>query len=111
MQECAKETASEPPHDSSLALRTLTPDSVADVRTGYVLDGLAMPVCSAPESVMILNVEPGGCGPETASPARPEHVAGARLDDRDAAEAVAERGRRGRLQAEPDRACARCARA
>ena len=71
LQECAKDTVSEPPHDSSPALRTLTPDRVAEVLTGYVLDGLAMPVCSAPASVMILNVEPGGWGPETASPARP----------------------------------------
>ena len=34
LQECANDWVSEPPHDSSLALRSLTPDSVADVRTG-----------------------------------------------------------------------------
>ena len=34
LQECANELVRLPPHCSSLALRSLTPDSVADVRTG-----------------------------------------------------------------------------
>ena len=34
LQECANEFARLPPHDSSPALRSLTPDSVAAVRTG-----------------------------------------------------------------------------
>ena len=34
LHECVKELVSEPPQDSSLALRSRTPDSVADVRTG-----------------------------------------------------------------------------
>ena len=58
-----------PPHDSPPALRSVTPESVAEVRTGKELDGVATPAASAPDSVMILKVEPGGCGAETASPA------------------------------------------
>ena len=34
LQECAKELISDPPHVSSDALRSLTPESVADVRAG-----------------------------------------------------------------------------
>ena len=34
LQETVNACMSEPPHDSSLALRSLTPDSVANVRTG-----------------------------------------------------------------------------
>ena len=34
LQECAKELTSVPPHVSSHALRSLTPESVADVRAG-----------------------------------------------------------------------------
>ena len=34
LQECANEFESEPPQDSSPALRSLTPESVAAVRTG-----------------------------------------------------------------------------
>ena len=34
LHECVKELVSEPPQDSSLALRSLTPDSVAEVLTG-----------------------------------------------------------------------------
>ncbi len=69
LHETTNALTSVPPHDSLLALRSRTPESVAAVRTGYVLVGLAMPFWSAAESVMILNVDPGGCGPETARPA------------------------------------------
>ena len=34
LHECVNELVSEPPQDSSLALRSFTPDSVAAVRTG-----------------------------------------------------------------------------
>src|SRR4051812_5268775 len=37
LQESANACASEPPQDSSPALRSLTPESVAEVRTGYEL--------------------------------------------------------------------------
>ena len=50
-----------------------------------------MRASSAPASVMILNVEPGGCRPEKATPARPRISPDLRAQDRDAAELVAER--------------------
>jgi hypothetical protein len=34
LQECVNELVSEPPQDSLPALRSVTPESVADVRTG-----------------------------------------------------------------------------
>jgi hypothetical protein len=43
LHETANALTSVPPHDSLLALRRRTPESVAAVRTGYVLVGLAMP--------------------------------------------------------------------
>src|SRR6185437_7021464 len=55
LQECANDVASEPPHDSLLALASRTPDSTAPVCTGYALDTFAIPACSAPDSVTILN--------------------------------------------------------
>src|SRR4051812_25671067 len=60
LHDSAKDSASEPPHDSLLAFSSLTPDRVASVATGNCVDALASPDCSAPASVMILNVEPGG---------------------------------------------------
>ena len=39
------------------------------LRPDTSVSGFAMPASSAPASVMILNVEPGGCRPEKASPA------------------------------------------
>ena len=52
---------------------------------------------------MILNVEPGGCGAETARPASASTAPSLRAHDRDAAEARAQRGGRGALQARLDR--------
>ena len=69
LQECANEFERLPPHDSSPALRSLTPDSVAAVRTGYELLVFATPCWSAAAAVMILKLEPGGWGAETARPA------------------------------------------
>src|SRR6185436_3059739 len=71
LHECANEVVSDPPHDSSPALRSATPDSVACVCTGNVSDGFVSPSFSAAASVMILNEEPGGCGPLRARPATP----------------------------------------
>ena len=69
LHESMKACVSEPPHDSPPALRSVTPESVAEVRTGKEVDGVATPAASAPDRVMILNVEPGGCGADTARPA------------------------------------------
>ena len=94
-----KACVSVPPHDSPPALRKVTPESVADVRTGKELDGVATPAASAPDSVMILNVEPGGCGAETARPGERQHRPVARAHDRHAAQLAPERRGGGALQA------------
>src|SRR5450755_1026133 len=59
-------SVNEPPQASPDAFRSATPDSVAEVRTGYVVEGVAIPSFSAADTVMILNVDPGGWGGETA---------------------------------------------
>src|SRR3954471_1791124 len=41
LHDSAKARVSVPPHASSDALRSLTPDSVANVRIGYTVDGVA----------------------------------------------------------------------
>ena len=110
LHECANEVVSEPPHDSSPALRSATPDSVACVCTGNVSDGFVSPSFSAAASVMILNEEPGRLRAVEGQAGDAEDVAGARLDDGDRALAVAE-GRDGgglerRADRRPDRAAA-----
>ena len=60
LHEFANDAARLPPHDSLLALARRTPESVADVCAGKLLDALAIPLASTPDSVTILKVEPGG---------------------------------------------------
>ena len=69
LQESANACRSVPPHASPCALASSTPSSVAEVCTGKVSEGLAVPASSAAASVMILNTEPGGCGAVAAAPA------------------------------------------
>src|SRR6185295_6129276 len=108
LQETVKACTSEPPHDSSLALRSLTPDSTAYWRTGYELDGFAILFWSAADSVTILKVEPGGCAPSIESPlsASTEPSRGFRTampPRRSPSAATAARCRLGRIVARTDR--------
>jgi hypothetical protein len=68
LQECANDWIRLPPHDSPLAFWSSVPSSVAAVWTGNDSLRLTVPASSAPESVMILKTEPGGCGAENATP-------------------------------------------
>ncbi len=69
LQDSANDASRLPPHDSPLAFWSSTPSRVADVETGKCAVRLTTPDCSAPASVTILNVEPGGWGAEEAIPA------------------------------------------
>ena len=71
LQESAKDCRSVPPQDSPWAFWSSTPSIVAAVWTGNLAPGLTTPSSSAPASVMILNVEPGGWGAEKATPESP----------------------------------------
>src|SRR3954468_21819032 len=71
LHDSANDCSSVPPHDSPLAFSRRTPDSVVSVATGNAVDGFARPASSAPASVMILKVDPGGCRADHATPAAP----------------------------------------
>ena len=81
----------------------MTPESVADVRTGNEVDGVAMPAASAPDRVMILNVDPGGWGAETARPARASTEPSRGRTTATPPSLPPERRRGGALQPGPDR--------
>src|SRR5215216_3456483 len=70
LHEWAKLVVKLPPHDSPFAFSSGTPSMIARVSTGNGVEGLTIPASSAAVAVMILNVEPGGCGAEKAIPAR-----------------------------------------
>ena len=64
LHESAKLSTKVPPQSSSWALAISRPISEFDDSTGKLSEGLTMPASSAPVAVMILKVEPGGCGAE-----------------------------------------------
>ncbi len=103
LHECANELISEPPQDSPLAFCSSTPSSVAAVCTGNSSLRLAVPASSAPVSVMILKIEPGGCGAENATPARASTSPSLGPDRGDAAVAAGERLDGGALDVGVDR--------
>src|SRR3954451_21811607 len=69
LHDSAKLFANEPPHDSPLAFWRSTPSITACVSTGNCVDSFTRWCSKAAVVVMILNVEPGGCGAENAVPA------------------------------------------
>src|SRR3954452_2693436 len=71
LHETAKAWSSVPPQTSPLAFFSATPERIASLANGYVLDSDATPSCSAPVAVIILNVDPGGWRPENAMPEAP----------------------------------------
>ena len=64
LQEWAKESVNEPPHDSPLAFSSSTPSSTAAVWTGNSSLSFTAPSSRPAVVVTILNVEPGGPSPE-----------------------------------------------
>ena len=76
---------------------------IAAVWTGNSVLGLTSFSSSAAVVVMILKVDPGGCGAEKAIPASAADLAVRRVERRDAAEAAGERGRDRLLDADVDR--------
>ena len=69
LHEWANDCASVPPQLSPLAFSRSTPSITAFVATGNGVDGFASFARKAAAAVTILNVDPGGCGPENAMPA------------------------------------------
>ena len=70
LHDSANDSTSVPPHDSPLAFCSRTPDRWVSVWTGKTVEGLAAPASRTAVSVIILNVEPGGCRSLAAIPAR-----------------------------------------
>src|SRR5881275_711421 len=68
LHDSAKLFANVPPQDSPLAFSRSTPSSTALVSTGNGVAGLTSFESRAAVAVTILNVEPGGCGAEKATP-------------------------------------------
>ena len=64
LHESAKLSTKVPPQSSSWALGISRPISEFEDSTGNSSEGLTIPASSAPVAVMILKVEPGGCGAE-----------------------------------------------
>src|SRR3954469_22130119 len=69
LHECANDSAKVPPQLSPFPFSRSTPSMTAFVATGNELLSLTSFALSAAEAVMILNVDPGGWGPENAIPA------------------------------------------
>jgi hypothetical protein len=64
LHECANEFSRVPPQASPWEFLISTPSIVVKVSTGNVSERFTIPASSAPASVTILNVEPGGWGAE-----------------------------------------------
>ena len=64
LHDLAKLSVKVPPQSSSCALGISRPISEFEDSTGKVSEVLTIPASSAPVAVMILKVEPGGCGAE-----------------------------------------------
>ena len=103
LQESANDCRSDPPQASPWAFWSLTPSSVVSVCTGNFSVALTTLASSAPASVTILNVEPGGWGAENAMPESPSTSPRGGPQHGDPAEAARERLDRGALDVGVDR--------
>ena len=70
LHDSAKASTKLPPHASLWALATSRPSTTVEVWIGNWSVSLTTPASSAAVVVISLKVEPGGCGPENAMPAR-----------------------------------------